>query len=136
MMKKLLLATLIAGSLGTVAIPSVAAVVVVREAPPALRVERMPEARRGQTWVPGHWEWKRNRHVWVRGTWIRDRSGYYYNAPAWTERDGRWEMSRGNWVRGRRDRDHDGVPNRMDRDKDGDGVPNRRDDRPNNPNRS
>jgi hypothetical protein len=121
MMKKLLIAALVAGSLGSVALPSTAAVVVVREAPPALRHERVPEARRGYTWVPGHWEWKRNHHVWVKGTWLRDRRGYVYHQPTWAERDGKWEMSRGNWARG--DRDHDGVPNRMD-------------DHPNNPNRN
>ncbi len=136
MMKKLLIATLVAGSLGSVTLPSSAAVVVVREAPPALRVERTPEPRRGYSWVAGHWEWRNSHHQWVRGTWMRDRVGYYYNAPTWAERDGRWEMSRGNWVRGRRDRDGDGVPNRVDRDRDGDGVPNRLDNRPNNPNRN
>lgn len=134
MLKKLLIATLVAGSLGTVALPAAAEVIIVREAPPALRNERVPEARRGYTWIPGHWEWRRNHHTWVRGIWVRDRRGYHYQQPTWAERDGRWEMTRGNWARG--DRDRDGVPNRMDRDKDGDGVPNRRDERPNNPNRN
>jgi hypothetical protein len=134
MLKKLLIATLVAGSFGSVALPAAAEVIVVRQAPPALRAERVPEARRGYTWVPGHWEWKRNHHTWVRGTWVRDRRGYVYNQPTWAERDGRWEMSRGSWVRG--DRDRDGVPNRMDRDKDGDGVRNSQDSRPNNPNRN
>jgi hypothetical protein len=134
MMKKLLIATLVAGSLGTITLPAAAEVIVVRQAPPALRAERVPEARRGYTWIPGHWEWKRNHHTWVRGTWVRDRRGYVYNQPTWAERDGRWEMTRGNWARG--DRDRDGVPNRMDRDKDGDGVRNSQDSRPNNPNRN
>ena len=134
MMKKLLIATLVAGSMGTITLPAAAEVIVVRQAPPALRAERMPEARRGHTWVPGHWEWKRNKHVWVRGTYVRDRRGYVYNQPTWAERDGRWEMTRGNWARG--DRDRDGVPNRMDSDKDGDGVRNSQDNRPNNPNRN
>ncbi|WP_426172666.1 YXWGXW repeat-containing protein [Massilia sp. TWR1-2-2] len=134
MMKKLLIATLVAGSLGTITLPAAAEVIVVRQAPPALRAERVPEARRGHTWIPGHWEWKRNHHTWVRGTWVRDRRGYVYNQPTWAERDGRWEMTRGQWARG--DRDGDGVPNRMDRDKDGDGVRNSQDRRPNNPNRN
>lgn len=136
MLKNLLLASLVAGSLGTVSLPSIAEVIVVRQAPPALRQERVPEARRNHTWVPGHWEWRRNKHTWVRGTWVRNRSGYYYNEPTWAERDGRWEMTRGTWIRGNRDKDRDGVPNRMDRDKDGDGVRNRDDSRPNNPNRN
>ncbi|MET0856493.1 MAG: hypothetical protein ABWY27_07075 [Telluria sp.] len=134
MIKKLLLASLVAGSFGTFTLPAVADVVVVRQAPPALRAERVPQPRRGYTWINGHWEWKHHKHVWVRGTWVRDRRGHFYNQPTWAERDGRWEMQRGAWQRG--DRDRDGVPNRMDRDKDGDGVPNRVDDRPNNPNRN
>jgi hypothetical protein len=134
MLKKLLIASLVAGSLGSITLPAAAEVIVVREAPPALRHERAPEARRGYTWVAGHWEWRRNHHSWVPGTWMKDRRGYVYNQPTWAERDGKWVMTRGNWARG--DRDHDGVPNRMDRDKDGDGVPNRMDSRPNNPNRN
>lgn len=122
MMKKLLIATLLAGSLGSITLPASAAVVIVREAPPPLRAERAPQPRRGYTWQAGHWEWKHQHHVWTRGSWQRDRQGYVYQQPAWAERNGRWEMSRGSWVRGNRDRD-------------GDGVPNRADARPNNPNR-
>lgn len=135
-MKKLLIAAIIAGSLGTVAAPSFADVIVVRTAPPAPRHEVVPQARRGQTWVAGHWDWNGRRHVWVKGTWVRDRQGYIYNPTVWEQRDGRWVVERGGWHRGNRDSDHDGIPNRVDRDKDGDGVPNRRDDRPNNPNRN
>jgi hypothetical protein len=120
MIKKLLLATLVAGSFGSVTIPASADVMVVRKAPPALRAETVPAPRRGYTWAAGHWEWRNNHHAWVRGTWLRERRGYVYNQPAWSERDGRWEMTRGSWRRG---------------DRDGDGVPNRSDARPNNPNR-
>ena len=118
MMKKILLAALIAGSLGSVAAPAMSAVVIVREAPPAPRAERVPAARRGYVWAPGHWEWKHNRHAWVRGNWVRARRGYVYNAPTWQERDGGWQMERGGWRRG---------------DRDGDGVRNRDDAHPNNP---
>lgn len=119
-MKKLLIATLMASAFGGVAVPASSAVIVVREAPPAPRVERIPEARRGYVWAPGYWDWKKNRHVWVRGKWVRERKGYVYNAPAWEERDGRWHMRASNWAR---------------RDRDGDGVPNGIDQRPNNPRR-
>jgi hypothetical protein len=122
MIKKLLIAAMLTGSLGSVALPASSAVIVVREAPPPVRSERTPPPRRGYLWVPGHWDWKNHRHVWVRGAWLRDRPGYVYNRPVWEERDGRWQMVRGNWVRGQRDRDGDGVPNRFD-------------NRPNNPNR-
>jgi hypothetical protein len=143
-MKKLLIAAMLAGSLGSITVPAISAVVIVREAPPPLRAERVPAPRRGYVWAPGHWEWRNHHHAWVGGTWLRARHGYAYRAPTWQERDGRWAMSRGTWVRG--DRDGDGIPNRYDnrpnnpnnspvRDRDGDGVPNRADSRPDNPNR-
>jgi hypothetical protein len=131
---KLLIVTLAAGSFGSFAAPALADTIVVQTAPPAPRAERTPPPRRGYVWAPGHWEWRHNHHVWVRGTWLRERRGYSYAAPTWVERDGRWVMERGGWHRG--DRDGDGIRNGHDRDRDGDGVPNRVDARPNNPNRS
>lgn len=113
MIKKILFATMLAASLVS-AVPTVAAAdVYVRVAPPALRTEVMPAPRHGHTWTPGYWNWRGNKHVWVNGSWKRDRPGYRYAAPAWQERDGRWTMQRGRWSRG--DRDGDGVPNVVDR---------------------
>jgi len=132
MLKKTFVAALVAASLGSVALPA-AADVIVRVAPPPPRAEHVPPPRHGYVWVPGHWDWNGRRHVWVHGTWLRERHGYSYHEPAWVEHDGRWSMERGRWERG--DRDHDGVPNRVDRDRDGDGVSNRRDRRPDNPSR-
>ena len=65
----------------------------------------------GQVWVPAHWEWQGNRHVWVQGYHTRPNAGYH---------------------RSRHDRDRDGIPNRYDRDRDGDGVANRHDRAPDN----
>jgi hypothetical protein len=120
-----LIAALMAGTFGSIAVPSVAVAdtIVVQTAPPPLRAERTPPPRRGYVWAPGHWEWHHNRHVWVGGQWFRERHGYTYANPNWVERDGHWVMERGGWTRGGHDRDGDGVPNRMDA-------------RPNNPNRS
>lgn len=120
MIKKVLVAAMLAASLGTIATQA-AAEIVVRVAPPSPRSEAVPAPRAGRIWVAGHWEWRNRQHQWVAGTWIRERRGYQYSQPAWNERDGRWYMTRGNWRRG--DRDGDGVPNRMDR-------------APNNPNRN
>lgn len=86
-------------------------------APPPPRREAMPRARRGQVWVPGYWDWRGNRHVWMKGHFEKSRPGYRNRAPQWEQRDGRWEMNRGGW------------------DRDGDGVPNRRDSQPDNPRR-
>ena len=120
MIRKILLAAMVAACFGSVAIPATAEIVV-RIAPPPLRAEVAPQPRRGYLWVAGHWEWKNRKHQWVRGHWIRERRGYLYNQPNWVERDGRWYMERGGWRRG--DRDGDGVPNRQDRAPDN---PNRR----------
>ena len=119
--KKVLVSVMLAaGLLGSAAapLPALAAVdVYVRSAPPPPREERVPAARRGYAWQPGYWNWRGNRHVWTKGTWVRERKGYVYRPHEWVERDGRWNLQRGRW------------------DRDGDGVPNNRDRAPNNPNR-
>jgi hypothetical protein len=122
-MKKLIIAAMLAGSLGGITAAATAQTVIVREAPPAPRDEAVPHARHGYVWAPGHWEYRHHRYTWVRGNWMRERHGYNYRAPTWEQRDGQWVMMRGGWDRGRHDRDGDGVPNRLD-------------EHPNNPNRS
>jgi hypothetical protein len=81
-------------------------------------------------WVPGHWEWQGNRHVWVHGQYVHGYARGPYHGDRWVrggdrDRDGipdRYD----------RDLDNDGVRNRHDRDRDGDGVPNWHDRSPNN----
>ena len=119
MVKKFIIAAILAASFGTIATPA-SAETFVRIAPPPPRTEAIPAPRQGHVWSGGHWEWRRGQHRWVAGNWIRERRGYHYNQPTWAERDGRWSMQRGNWSRG---------------DRDGDGVRNGRDRAPNNPNR-
>lgn len=105
--------------------------------PPAVRYEAVPAARPGYVWAPGYWDWRGNRHVWVRGHYVRERPGYVYYAPRWSYSNGGWYLQRERWERGNRyaygDRDRDGIPNRYDRDRDNDGVPNRYDAAPGNP---
>ena len=111
--RKLLLASLATLSLAA-ALPAAARTSVefyVNAAPPAPVVEYVPAPRVGWAWVPGAWEWRHHRHVWVGGHWVRVRPGYYYAPSRWVERDGRWGYYRGGW---RRDSDHDGVPDRFD----------------------
>ena len=136
MIKAALATAVLATSLGTVSVPASAAPygISIDVAPPAPRVERVPDARRGYVWTPGYWNWTGHRYTWVPGTWVRERRGYVYAHPQWHQRNGRWELQRGEWRRG--DRDRDGIPNRMDRDRDGDGVPNAVDRRPNDPRRN
>jgi hypothetical protein len=112
MIRKIVLAAMVAASLGSMATAATAAIIV-QVAPPPPRVEAVPPPRRGHFWVPGHWEWRGNHHHWVSGAWVRERPGYHYMQPTWVERDGRWHMEQGGWRRG--DRDGDGVPDRQDR---------------------
>ena len=120
MIRKTIVAAILAASFGGIATPA-SAEIIVRVAPPEPRVEVAPPPRHGHVWVGGHWEWRNHRHHWIVGTWIRERIGYRYTQPNWVERDGHWHHARGSWRRG---------------DRDGDGVPNYRDRAPNNPNRS
>lgn len=127
-------------------------VIIVRQAPPAVRYEAVPAARRGFEWVPGYWNFNGRRHVWVKGHYERVRRGYSYYRPEWRQGRNGWELDRGGWRAGQRadrhdrdhdgianrndrDRDNDGIRNRNDRDRDGDGVRNSQDRRPDNPNR-
>ncbi len=118
MLNKTILFSCLAASLAFSAatLPTAAAAqanVWVQTAPPALRVEAVPAARRGYVWAPGYWNWNGRRYVWQRGVWMKERRGYSYNQPAWVEHEGRWELRRGAWARG--DADRDGVPNGADR---------------------
>jgi hypothetical protein len=163
-----LAALLVLGSAAYAPLPALAQPgvnVYIGAAPPPPRFERVPVARRGYVWSPGHWEWNGRRHFWVSGVWLAERPGYVYSAPVWFQERGRWQMRPAGWARGgpdhfdghRGDRDHDGVPDRFerprsgdrdhdgvpdrferprgDRDRDHDGVPNRFDRAPDNPRR-
>ena len=115
MIKKILLAAMIAASVVGITTPAAAAAVVyVQIAPPPLRNEAIPEARRGHVWAPGYWDWRGQRHVWHGGMWVKERRGYHYQESRWEEHEGgRWSRHPARWSRG--DRDGDGVPNRVDR---------------------
>ena len=126
MLKKVILAVAAASSFGV----AMAETIIIREAPPPMREERMPEHHRhGMEWAPGHWAWRHGQYVWMEGHWMRERRGHHWVAERWERRGDRWVMMPGHWERGHemggpglRDRDHDGVPNRFD-------------EFPNNPNR-
>ena len=136
--RKLLLSTLVASTFAALVPSAHAAVeVFINTPPPAVRYEVVPAAREGYIWAPGYWNWHNNRHVWTKGHWERERTGYFYHPHTWIEREGRWVHQQSRWDRNRPagDRDHDGIPNARDRDRDGDGVPNRVDRYPDNPRR-
>lgn len=43
--------------------------VIIRQAPPAERVEVIPAERPGYAWDRGHWKWQRGAYAWVPGHW-------------------------------------------------------------------
>jgi WXXGXW repeat (2 copies) len=99
-LRKLLLCGAIA--LGAAAVPiasNAEKVIVVQSAPPAVRVETVPEVRSGYVWAPGYWGWNGHKHAWVKGHMIRERAGYHWAPHRWEERDGRWHLHEGSWER-------------------------------------
>lgn len=138
MFKKTLLGAVVAAGSLISLVPTAAnaqyTAIVATTAPPPPIAESVPEPRRGYVWAPGHYEWRGNQYVWVRGHWLADRAGYEYREPRWVQRaNGDWVLVGNTWERRGPygDRDRDGIANRYDRDKDGDGIPNARDERPN-----
>ena len=90
----------VAMGLGAVALPTVGSARVyvdVDVAPPAPRVEVIPEARAGYVWAPGYWTWNGHRHVWVNGHYIHARYGHHWVAASWEERHSRWHYVPGHW---------------------------------------
>lgn len=67
--------------------------------PPPPRYEPHPAARRGQTWVPGHWVASGGRYDWRRGYWQAQRPGYRYVPERWVRGPRGWVMRPGYWSR-------------------------------------
>lgn len=95
--------------------------------------EPVPPPRRGQVWIPGHWEYQGDNYYWVHGKFEAARSGYYYRQPEWQQDGNRWAYRGGGWIRGLQGRNTRPSMNN-DLDSDGDGVPNRLDRLPADPN--
>jgi hypothetical protein len=100
-MRKLIIATLAAATLGSIAVPAAAAHVdlFVDIAPPPAPVEIVPVPRAGFVWVPGVYEWHHHHHVWVAGHWVHARAGYVYRPATWVQVNGRWVWHESAWVR-------------------------------------
>ena len=126
--RKLLLGALATAAIGVMPLPSLADTgVYVDIAPPAPRYEVVPAPRAGYVWVPGFWDWRGHRHVWVKGHFERERHGMYWHPNRWVQHENRWSLEHGHWDRERF------AENERRGDRDGDGVPNRFDRAPDNP---
>ncbi len=90
----------VAMGIGAIALPSIGSARVyvdVDIAPPAPRVEVVPEARVGYVWAPGYWNYEGHNHVWVKGRYIREHRGHHWVADSWEQRGNRWHRVAGHW---------------------------------------
>jgi len=99
--RKLLLATLWLAATASIApaVSSAAVNIDIDVAPPAPRVEVVPEPRHGYVWAPGYWAWRGRQHVWVEGHWIRERRGYHWVPDRWVGDGPHYHYVRGHWER-------------------------------------
>jgi hypothetical protein len=76
-------------------------IVDVRIAPPAPRVEVVPARPSPRHfWVHGYWAWNGHAHVWTRGHYEVERSGYAYRESRWEDGPhGHWRYHQGGWYR-------------------------------------
>ena len=93
---------LLAALMGTTGIAFAQINVNISLAPPAPQHETMPVMQPGYVWAPGYWAWSGERHVWVRGRPIVQRTGYRWEPDRWEQRgngyyrhEGRWEHDEG-----------------------------------------
>jgi hypothetical protein len=70
-------------------------------APPAPQYEVVPSIAPGYIWAPGYWAWNGDRHIWMRGRPILQRTGYRWEPDRWEQRgngyyrhEGRWEQEK------------------------------------------
>lgn len=66
-------------------------------APPAPQYEVVPAIAPGQVWAPGYWGWSGDRHVWIRGRPIMQRTGYKWAPDRWEQRNGSYYRTSGHW---------------------------------------
>jgi hypothetical protein len=69
--------------------------------PPAPQYEVVPMMSPGYVWAPGYWAWSGERHVWVRGRSIVQRTGYNWAPDRWDQRSGGYYRTEGHWEQDR-----------------------------------
>lgn len=68
--------------------------------PPAPLHEAVPVLSPGQMWAPGYWVVNNDRHVWVRGRPMLQRTGYLWQPDRWAQRsNGSYYRQVGHWTR-------------------------------------
>jgi len=67
--------------------------------PPEPLFEPVPFIAPGTTWAPGYWAWHENRHIWIRGRPIAQRTGYRWAPDTWVRRGDGYHRQPGYWMR-------------------------------------
>ena len=67
--------------------------------PPPPIYEPVPMMQPGYAWAPGYWAWNNDRHIWVRGRSMVQRTGYRWEPDRWDQRGNGYYRQPGNWVR-------------------------------------
>jgi hypothetical protein len=100
---------------GAVAVPAYAQVSFnVNIGPPAPQYELVPAMSPGYVWAPGYWAWSGERHVWVRGRSIVQRTGYNWAPDRWDQRNSGYYRTAGHW-----EQDRGYKPQKMKHEKNG-----------------
>ncbi|MGV8918912.1 MAG: YXWGXW repeat-containing protein [Pseudomonas sp.] len=73
--------------------------VIIRDAPPPMRVEPMPHGRPGYVWDQGHWRNDGRGYVWVPGHWQPEQRGARWAPGHWVARGPNWFWVEGHWKR-------------------------------------
>lgn len=68
-------------------------------APPAPVHEMVPVMPQGYVWAPGYWAWNVDRHIWVRGRSMLQRTGYRWEPDRWEQHSGNYVRQPGRWER-------------------------------------
>jgi hypothetical protein len=84
---------------GALAFSATAADVVVRIAPPHVRVEKRGHApSRDHVWVSGYHRWDGNAYAWAPGRWEQPpRRHAHWVSHRWVHRQGGWVLVEGHW---------------------------------------
>lgn len=70
-------------------------------APPVPKEEVKPKQPKNTFWVDGYWKWngKTQSYSWVKGKWIKGKSGKKYQPGHWTQSEKGWYWTPPKWIK-------------------------------------
>jgi hypothetical protein len=88
--------------------------VIVREAPPAIIVERRPPPPgQGHIWIDGYWNWNGRQYVWESGRWaVPPRERTIWIAPRYERHEQGYRYMPGQWREEQQQRQREDEPRR------------------------